>query len=77
MITETIYKECLQLFNGCLDNLYGKYPKILNTKVSDKMPYANSADPDQTATEEAVKSGSTLFVIPLSILRNNCVKSKI
>ena len=28
---------------------YGKCPKILNTKVSDKMAYANSADPDQTA----------------------------
>ena len=30
-------------------NEYGKCPKISNTKVSDKMPYANSADPDQTA----------------------------
>ena len=30
------------------------------------MAYANSADPDQT-----------LFVSPLSILRNNCLKSKI
>ena len=29
--------------------IYGKCPKILNTKVSDKMTYANSADPDQTA----------------------------
>ena len=28
---------------------YGKCPKILNTKVSDKMIYAISADPDQTA----------------------------
>ena len=33
---------------------YGKYPKISNTKVSVKMPYANSADPDQTAPEDAV-----------------------
>ena len=32
----------------------GKCPKILNTKVSDKMANANSADPDQTAPEGAV-----------------------
>ena len=35
-------------------NMYGKSPKILNTKVSDKMIYAISADPDQTAPEGAV-----------------------
>ena len=40
------------------------------------MTYANSTDPDQTAPEGAVWSGSTLFAIPLSILRNNCIKSK-
>ena len=34
--------------------MYGKCPKILNAKVSDKMTYANSADPDQTASEGAV-----------------------
>ena len=28
--------------------------KISHTKVSDKMAYANSADPDQTAPEGAV-----------------------
>ena len=55
---------------------YGKCRKILNTKVTDKW-HANSADPDQTAPEGAVWSGSTLFAIPLSILRNSCVKSKI
>ena len=33
---------------------YSKYPKISYTKVSDKMSYANSADPDQTAPEGAV-----------------------
>ena len=27
--------------------LHGKYPKISNTKVSDKMTFANSADPEQ------------------------------
>ena len=27
---------------------YSKYPKILYTKVSDKIAYANSVDPDQT-----------------------------
>ena len=34
--------------------LYGKCPKLSDNKVSDKMPYANSADPDQTAPEGAV-----------------------
>ena len=56
---------------------YGKYPKILYTKVSDKVAYASRADPDQTVTEGAVWSGSTLFAIPLSILRNICIKGKI
>ena len=42
---------------------YSKCPKILYTNVSDKMPYANSADPDQTCL------GSTLFAIPLSIIK--------
>ena len=44
---------------------YGKYPKISYTKVVIKMAYANSSDPDQTAPE--VWSGSTMFVISLSI----------
>ena len=43
--------------------------QILYTKVSDKIAYANSADPDQTAPEGAVWSGSTLFAITQSILR--------
>ena len=49
------------------------------TQVSDKMAYAyaNNADPDQTAPEGAVWSGSALFAIPPSILRNNCIESKI
>ena len=46
---------------------YGKCPKISYTKVSDKMAYANSADPDQIAPEGAVWSWSTLFAIPLII----------
>ena len=49
------------------DANYGKYPKNANTKASDKMTYANSVDPDQTAPEGAVWSGSTLFAIPLNI----------
>ena len=44
--------------------------------MSDKMAYANNAEPDQ-APEGAVWSGSTLFAITLNILRNNCIKSKI
>ena len=54
---------------------YGKYPKISNNKASDKMAYANSADPDQTAPEGAVWLGSTLFVIPLQILRSNGISN--
>ena len=34
--------------------VYSKYPKILNTKVYDRMQYANSADPDQTAPEGTI-----------------------
>ena len=56
---------------------YGKYPKISYTKVSDRMDYADSIEPDQTAPEGSVRSGSTLFAIPLSILRNYCTKSKL
>ena len=48
--------------------------KILYTKVANKMAYANSTDPDQTAPEGAVWSGSTLFAYPLSFLRNNCIE---
>ena len=33
---------------------YGKCHKNSNTKASDKMTYANSVDPDQTAPEGAV-----------------------
>ena len=35
-------------------NEYGKCPKILYTKVFDKIAYINSVDPDQTAPEGAV-----------------------
>ena len=38
--------------------------------------YANDVHPDQTALEGAVGSGSTLFAIPLCILRNSCIKNK-
>ena len=57
--------------------MYSKCPKISHTKVSDKIAYADSADLDQTAPEGAVRSGSTVLAIPLSILRNNCIKSDI
>ena len=51
--------------------------QVSYTEVSNKTAYANSADLDQIATERAVWSGSTLFAIPLRILRNNCMKNKI
>ena len=44
-------------FFACRKNVCcgcGKCPEISNTKVSDKMTYANSADPVQTAPEGAV-----------------------
>ena len=47
---------------------YGKCPKISYTKVSGKIAYGNSADPDQTAL--------SVFAIPLSILRNYCIKKQ-
>ena len=53
-----------------------KCPKISYIKVSDKMTVQNSALPDQMAPSEAIKSGPILVVISLSILRNNCIKSK-
>ena len=43
----------LDLCQNC-DFAYDKCPKILYTNVADKMEYANSADPDQTAPEGAV-----------------------
>ena len=51
--------------------IYGKCPNILSTKVSHKMAYANNVDTDQ------IWSGSTLFAILQSILRNNCLKNKL
>ena len=54
--------KCQILFSGKnkkdITNLssakYGKCPKNSNTKVSDKMTYTNSVDPDQTAPSGAV-----------------------
>ena len=40
---------------------YGKCPKNSNTKVSDKMTYANSADPDQTAPDVYIVCHSTKY----------------
>ena len=48
-VTVHVYTEIFGVF--LLNLPYGKCPKILNTKVSDKMTYANSVDPDQTAPE--------------------------
>ena len=40
------------------------------------MAYTNNADPDQTAPEGAVWSGSTLFAVPVKILRNTVFKKQ-
>ena len=36
----------------------GKCPKILYNKMSDKMAYANSVDPDQTAPAFTINTGN-------------------
>ena len=36
------------------DKTYRKCSKISNTKVSDKMTWANIADPDQTAPDQGL-----------------------
>ena len=42
----------LKYFRSCFEKTgYSKPPKILYTKVSDKMVYTKSAEPDQTAPE--------------------------
>ena len=45
---------------------YSKCPKILYTKVSDKMAYAHSADLDQTAPEEQSDLG--LHCLPFHLI---------
>ena len=42
-------------------NVYSKYLKISITKVSDKMTYANSADPDQTDQDFTVCHSTKYF----------------
>ena len=76
--TQNIWMHSLLTISALkFEHLYVKCPQVLNTKVSDKMPYANNADPDQSALEGAIWSGSSLFAIPLSILGDKCIKSKI
>ena len=44
--------------------------KVLNVLALVAYPWTNSADPDQTASEEALRLVSSLFAILTSILRN-------
>ena len=37
--------------------MHSKFPKILYTKVIDKMAYANGVDPDQIAPSEQFNQG--------------------
>ena len=62
---DNISRRHFQMKGYLVTFYYGKCPKISNIKVSDKMANANNADPEQTAPEEAVWSGSTLFAILL------------
>ena len=48
--------------------IYGKCSKIWNTMCLPKRPGQTATDTDQTASEEAVSSGSVLFAILTSIL---------
>ena len=45
-----------------LNGRYGKCPKISNTKVADKLAYANMNDSDQTAPED--QSEQSLHCLP-------------
>ena len=46
--------ESSHLLEGNIASEYGKCPKILYTKVSDKITYANNVQLDQTAPEGIV-----------------------
>ena len=52
MLWEIIRNTLLRLLMSTITNIFvkkhSKCPKILYTKVANKMAYANSADPDQT-----------------------------
>ena len=47
-------KVILLCFSFAGNKIYGKCPKISNTKVSGKMSDVKSVDPDQTTPERAV-----------------------
>ena len=47
---------------------FSKFSKISNTRCLPKKSLTNSADPDKTASAEAIWSGSSLFAILTSIL---------
>ena len=53
ILTRITYHQPYQAgINNTQNFHYSKCPKISYTNISDKMVYANSADPDQTAPEE-------------------------
>ena len=49
--------------------MYSNCPKILYSKLYDKMAYANCADPDEIASDQG-----PYFAIPPSILWKNGIK---
>ena len=60
--TELIYPLACCIY-VLTDDLYSSNcPKILYTKFSDTMPYANSIDPNQPASEE--QSNQDLHCLP-------------
>ena len=60
-----------------LTDIYSKCSKILNAGCLPTKAKTDSADPDQTASEEAVWSGSSLFAILTSFLRIPALKTNI
>ena len=54
LLRNTCFIKSMSLRVPSLKTRYGKCPKISNTKVSDKMTCANSANPDQTTPEGVV-----------------------
>ena len=69
----TISLKCFRL----VDNTYRKCFKILNTtKLPSKTAQKNRADPDQTASKEAVCSGSSLFAFLTIVFVNSSLDNQ-
>ena len=77
LITKTMKALTKPLFAATYTQVIMVCPKISYSKVADKMSYENSRDPDQTAPEGAVRSGSILFANPLSFKKQQHKKQNL